>query len=75
MTMESYQQLDTRITGLSSQLVAQQHKSNAQFESIMQSLQLLQHKTIPQPDQAMESIHEAGGSAFNSAKPFSGKGS
>ena len=35
MTMESYQQLDTRITGLSSQLVAHQHKNNAQFESIM----------------------------------------
>ena len=28
MTMESYQQLDTRITGLSSQLLAQQQRSN-----------------------------------------------
>ena len=72
MTVESYQQLDSRITGLSSQLIAQQHKSNAQFESIMQSLQQLQHNPIPPPDKAMETVQEARVTAPTSEQPSSG---
>ena len=61
MTVESYQHLDSRITGLASQLIAQQKKSNSQFESIMQSLQQLQQTPIPPPDKAMETVQEARG--------------
>ena len=41
----------------------------------MMSLQQIQQKPIPPPDQAMEPINEAGEAACNRTKPFSGRGS
>ena len=43
LTMESFNILDSRITGLSSQLIAETRRNKAQFEEIMRALSSLTH--------------------------------
>ena len=50
LTTESFQQLDSRITGLASRMIAHQNNNKNQFNAIMTSLQLLTNaRPVSQP--------------------------